>query len=624
MHKYFTKIVHHSAPPWRCFDVQRQKVVIRVISTIDLVSIELLYNDPFDYEKIGDEWRWRYKTARFHKQVYGASTLMWRVEIDVPPQRRLKYGFRALFNDETYCWVSEWGLESFSDTAVNTPHNHFFYPFIHAVDAPKTPSWVRKTVWYQIFPDRFYRSGTSVPPENLADWEKDKPASNNFFGGDLEGIRQRLGYLKELGVNGIYLTPVFKSSSNHKYDTEDYFNVDEHFGGTKALKALVVDAHRLGIRVMLDAVFNHVGSSHPFWQDVINRQEESPYKDFFHIHSFPVKKHPNESVNYDCFAFTPNMPKWNTENPQARKYLLDAALYWIKECEIDAWRLDVANEVSFDFWREFSALVHKAKPDFYVVGEIWDDASEWVNRGFFDAAMNYPLGSAVSALFLKNDIGVQTFTDMLFRALSRYDDNHNRVAFNLLDSHDTERALTAAHGNKQALRNAFTALFLLPGSPCIYYGDEIGMSGGGDPQCRSPMVWDRSLQDGSLLRFFRRLIKFRLANIDIINNCTLSFMESEGIFCWHLTRTALKRTTLQRLSPFSPADRGLTVVYTGQSAKRIAELERRFGPFVFSTFDGGPYKRYRRSTRRLPPYSIAVFGYPVGNGPRTKNSCCLR
>ncbi|MDR1126793.1 MAG: glycoside hydrolase family 13 protein [Treponema sp.] len=590
MSSYFTKIEHHSAPPWRYFDVQRQKIIIRAVSTTDLVDMELLYNDPFAYEKAGDEWLWRYKTARFCKQFCGDSALMWRVEIDVPSQRRLKYGFRASFDNNEICWFSEWGLEPFSDERVNNPHNHFFYPFIHAVDAPKTPQWVENTVWYQIFPDRFYRSGTSILPTTLADWEKDKPTSNSFFGGDIEGIRLKLGYLKDLGVNGIYLTPIFTSPSNHKYNTEDYFNIDEHFGGTSALKALVADAHDLGIRVMLDAVFNHIGSSHPFWQDVIARQEKSPYKDFFHIHSFPVKERVGESIGYDCFAFTPHMPKWNTENPQARKYLLDAALYWIKECDIDAWRLDVANEVSFDFWREFSTLVHKTKPDFYVVGEVWDDASEWVNRGFFDAAMNYPLGYAVSAFFLKNNIDAQTFADTLFRALSRYDDSHNRIAFNLLDSHDTERALTTAHGNKQALRNAFTVLFLLPGSPCIYYGDEIGMGGSGDPHCRAPMIWDEALQDKGLLTFFQRLVKFRLANISIINNSVLSFTEDEGIFCL-------------RLTPLTPT-RGLTVVYTGERAEQVEDLEHRFGPFVFSALDDEANKS------SIPLDSIAVFKQP--------------
>ncbi|MDR0785957.1 MAG: glycoside hydrolase family 13 protein [Treponema sp.] len=586
MNEYFAKIRHHSTPPWRYFDARRQKIVIRLISTPDVKNIELLYNDPFDYVQVDGEWRWRYKTAWFHKQFSGGSELMWRVEIGVPSRRRLKYGFRVSFDNGETSWFSEWGLEPFSDAAATAPHNHFFYPFIHTVDAPKTPAWAEKTVWYQIFPDRFYRSGASVPPDTLADWEKDKPTHRNFFGGDLEGIRRKLAYLKNLGVNGIYLTPIFKSPSNHKYDVEDYFSVDDHFGGIGALKTLVADAHNLGVRVMLDAVFNHIGNRHPFWRDVLERQEKSPYKDFFHIHNFPVKEQYEDPRNadYDCFAFTPRMPKWNTENPQARKYLLDAALYWIKECDIDAWRLDVANEVSFDFWREFSALAHSAKADFYVVGEIWDDASEWVNGGFFDSAMNYPLGGAISDFFLKKNINARAFTDKLFLALSRYDDRRNRGAFNLLDSHDTERALTTARGDKQALRNAFIALFLCPGSPCIYYGTEVGMSGDGDPQCRGPMVWDEERQDKSLLAFFQRLVKFRLANIDVINNSALNFAEDGEIFYW-------------RLEPISPMDRDLIVVYTGGETTRLEDLERRFGRLVFSAFDG----------EQPPPHSVAVF-----------------
>ncbi|MDR0643332.1 MAG: glycoside hydrolase family 13 protein [Treponema sp.] len=597
--------------PWRYFDVRRQKIVIRLISTPDIRNIELLYNDPFDYVQRGAEWIWRYETTSLSRQFSGGSALMWRVEIDIPPRRRLKYGFRVFFDNGETGWFSEWGLEPFSDAAVNMPHNHFFYPFIHDVDAPKPPVWVEETVWYQIFPDRFYRSGggvpQNIPTENLGDWEKDEPTRHNFFGGDLEGIRRRLAYLKNVGVNGIYLTPIFKSPSSHKYDTEDYFSIDERFGGTETLKALTASAHELGIRVMLDAVFNHIGNTHPFWQDVLEKQEKSPYKDFFHIHSFPVKEQYEEprSSNYDCFAFVPSMPKWNTENPQARKYLLDAALYWIKECDIDAWRLDVANEVSFDFWREFSALTHGAKPDFYVVGEIWDDASAWVNGGFFDAVMNYPLGSAVSGFFLQKKTDAQAalaFTDRLFLALSRYDDSRNSIAFNLLDSHDTERALTVAGGDKQALRNAFTVLFLLPGSPCIYYGTEVGMSGGGDPQCRAPMVWDEARQDKSLLAFFQRLIRFRLANIGLIKNCALSFIEEDGISYWQLIRQVPCQ-----LPPFSPSEKGLTVVYTNGEAAFLADLERRFGRLAFSALED-EREELRQPLRWLPPYSIAVFG----------------
>ncbi|MDR0710217.1 MAG: glycoside hydrolase family 13 protein, partial [Spirochaetaceae bacterium] len=362
--------------------------------------------------------------------------------------------------------------------------------------------------------------------------------------------------------------------------------VDSHFGTKDDLKALVAEAHQAGIRVMLDAVFNHIGASHPFWQDVLKNQEKSAYRDYFHIHSFPVReKYKNRfEINYDTFAFTANMPKWNTENSQARKYLIDAAIYWIKECDIDAWRLDVSDEVSLDFWREFSRSVREAKADCYILGEMWHDASNWLNSGYFNAAMNYPLGFAVTDFFLKKasdrKAGALAFTGKLTAALSRYSDLHTRAAFNLLDSHDTPRALTVAKGDKLALRNAFTMLFLLPGSPCIFYGTEIGMEGENDTDGRRPMIWDEKRQDRELLDFFRDLIAFRKANIAIINSCSMRYEAERDVSRWII----------------GAGENTLRAVYTGE---KPVEAGGETGECVLSA---GPI-----NNGKIPPFTLAVF-----------------
>jgi glycosidase len=312
------------------------------------------------------------------------------------------------------------------------------------------------------------------------------------------------------------------------------------------LKALTAAAHRLNMRVMLDAVFNHAGETHPFWLDLLKNQEHSPYRDYFHIRRFPVR-HPESSaisplrlpdardLDFHAFAWSPRMPKWNTENPAVRTYLLDAAVYWIRECDIDGWRLDVANEVSFDFWKEFSRLVRAEKNDLYILGEIWHDSSNWINSGLFDAVMNYPLEYAVSDCFLRKTITPDVFTRRLVSSLTRYSDLHNRLSFNLLDSHDTDRALTRAGGDKGALKNAFTMLFLLPGSPCLYYGTETGMEGGGDPDCRRPMIWDEKRQDQDLRSFFQNLIKFRKEFLPIINHCVVQYRKTDEAHYWEFS-----------------------------------------------------------------------------------------
>jgi glycosidase len=483
------------------------------------------------------------------------------VELPVPPARRMKYGFRVETMTRVF-YASDNRVVPFREDALSIPFNHYFFPFIHAIDAPRIPDWVPNTVWYQIFPERFHNGSPGLSPEKVENWDTGEPTPYNFFGGDLPGIRQKLGYLKELGVNGIYLTPVFQSPSSHKYDTEDYFKIDEHFGNLDDLKGLVREAHEAGMRVMLDAVFNHIGALHPFWRDVLEKQEQSPYRDYFHIHTFPVQEryeNPRE-LGFDTFSFSAKMPKWNTENPAARKYLLDAAAYWIRECDIDGWRLDVANEVSFDFWREFSTLVHGIKKDFYVLGEIWHDASPWINGGFFDAVMNYPLGFAIIDFFLKRNISTAQFNERLYAALSRYSDLHNQLAFNLLDSHDTARALHIAGGDKRALRAAFTMLFLLPGSPCVFYGTEIGMSGAHDPANRKPMLWDEAKQDRELFAFFQRLIAFRQEYIALINNARVCYepLGDDGSAIW----------------TFADGKRTLRAVYAGTNGVNVSIIDR--------------------------------------------------
>jgi neopullulanase len=242
----------------------------------------------------------------------------------------------------------------------------------------------------------------------------------------------------------------------------------------------------------------------------------------------------HDTLNYDAFAFVPNMPKWNTENPEARKYLIDVALYWIKECDIDGWRLDVSDEVSFSFWRAMREAVDAVKPDFYLLGEVWHDPSKWLNGGYFDAVMNYPLGHLIRDLFFTQKIGPDTFTQKLFAKLGRFSDMHNRVQFNLMDSHDTVRALTQAGGDKQALKNAFIFLFLMKGAPSIYYGTEVGMEGGGDPGSRGPMVWDAARQDKDLMEFFTRLFALRKKYNRLIQHADIIYSRKNNLCRWKL------------------------------------------------------------------------------------------
>jgi glycosidase len=588
---------HRASLPYCYYDRYRKKIVLRLVCSAEVICAGLVYGDPFETVKNGElpgsPWVWRYKNAGLEKQYEDPGRVVWRAELKMPERRRMKYGFTLETAEGSFYFSEKEGVVPCAGDSADPSggltgdnFNFFFFPFIHEVDAPSAPEWAQDTVWYQIFPERFCSGDPSISPAETADWETGKPGPRTFFGGDLAGIRQKLGYLKDLGVNGIYLTPVFSAPSNHKYDTADYFAVDRHFGTNDDLEALVAEAHGAGIRVMLDAVFNHIGASHPFWQDVLKNQEKSAYRDYFHIHSFPVReKYDNRfEINYDTFSFVAEMPKWNTENPRVREYLIGAAVYWIKKCAIDAWRLDVSDEVSLDFWREFSRSVREAKADCYILGEMWHDASNWLNPGCFDSTMNYPLGFAVADFFLRKGFdrkgGASAFNSRLASVLSRYSDLHTRVAFNLLDSHDTARALTLAEGDKRALRNAFAMLFLLPGSPCIFYGTEIGMEGTGDADSRRPMVWDEERQDGELRAFFRDLIAFRKNHTALINSCRMRYEEEGGVSRWIIGG---------REGP-------LRAVWAGEKPVRAAGEE---GDCVLSA---SPI-----NNGEIPPFTLAVF-----------------
>lgn len=336
-----------------------------------------------------------------------------------------------------------------------------------------------------------------------------KPERDNFFGGDLQGVIHHLDHLSELGVTAVYFTPIFSATTNHKYDTEDYMKIDPQFGDMDKLKQLVSLCHERGIRVLLDAVFNHSGKTFAPFIDLQENGEHSRYKDWFYIHKFPIAIE-NGIPTYDTFAFEPLMPKLNTANEEVKAYLLQVAEYWIKEANIDGWRLDVANEVDHQFWRDFRQVVKKVKPDAYILGEIWHESSTWLQGDQFDAVMNYPFTHAVHDFFVDQICDAQVFANAIGRQLSRYPRQANEVAFNLLDSHDTPRLLSKCGDDKRKMKLAAQFQFTFTGTPCIYYGDEVGLTGGEDPDCRKCMEWDPAKQDQELFAFYQQLIQMRM------------------------------------------------------------------------------------------------------------------
>lgn len=370
----------------------------------------------------------------------------------------------------------------------------------------RTPDWAKGAVLYQIFPERFANGNPDNDPPGVQPWGG-KPGVYNYFGGDLAGVMAHLDHLQSLGIDGVYFNPLFAGGSNHKYDTWDYMRIDPEFGTNEDFKRLCEALHRSGMRVMLDGVFNHTGTGFAAFKEAVAKGPGSPTWDWYTFEGFPVVQEPRP--NYKAWWGFAHLPQLNNSNPEVRAYLLDVARHWLAPGLADAWRLDVPNEVPRPFWGDFRTAVRQARPDALVVGEIWADGSPWLKGDSFDSVMNYRFRSAVLDFIAYEKLDAKAFGDILDQVRADYGDQVEPVLFNLLDSHDTERFLHSAKGDKSKLRLASLLQLTYPGMPVIYYGDEVGMTGGADPDNRRTMVWEPSQQDHRLLEHYRALIRLR-------------------------------------------------------------------------------------------------------------------
>lgn len=505
--------IYHRSSDSYCYAYDERTVHIRLRARKgDLQSVRALHGDKYD---------WDNTVSETHLRVMATDELFdyWQAEL-TPPHYRLRYSFELVSGDRKL-WYTEQG---FTEVKPQDPLTFFDYPFIWPNEVLKPPAWVKEAVFYQIFPERFANGDPSNDPTDIRAWDQDDPGQHDYYGGDLQGVLDRLDYIRSLGVNAIYFTPLFEANTNHKYDTADYYRIDPHFGDVSLLKKLVQACHERGIRVVLDAVFNHSGKGFAPFRDVLEKGRESAYWDWFLMRDDSVAD--GSRPPYHCFAFEAHMPKLNTTNPKVREYLLGVAEYWVKECDIDGWRLDVANEVDHDFWREFRKTLKSLKPDFYILGEIWHDAMPWLRGDQFDAVMNYPATEAVLQFSAHETIDAETLSSRINRLLASYPQQVNEAAFNIIGSHDTPRVLTIAQDARKVMQAALLQ-FILPGAPCIYYGDEVGMTGGADPDCRKPMVWDEKLQNAELLDFYRQLIVMRKAH-PALREGSFEFVYAQG------------------------------------------------------------------------------------------------
>lgn len=511
--------IEHQAKSNYAYSIDSHTIHIRLKALKDTINtVQIIYGDPFMWgmNEQTKEFEWMPETQQTHalkKEASSSSYDYYFTEIDVPT-KRVKYAF--LINDQYL-----YGSRDLVDISIHPGEqynlfNYYNFPYILKEDQYKAPSWVKDTIWYSIFPDRFYNKDNEN--EDILSWEsQDTYKNNQFYGGNLKGIKEKLPYIKEMGFDGLYMTPIFLSPSAHKYDTIDFFEIDPFFGSKEDLKDMIDTAHKLNMKVMLDAVFNHTSVQHPFFLDVIKHGKESLYYNAYYIKKTPITKtntrrhggHVDFNLDYETFAFSPNMPKTNTEDKIMRDYLLNVSKYWIEHFDIDGWRLDVSNEISHDFWRAFRKIVKKAKQDTFILGENWDNSMPWLHGDQFDAVMNYefmyPIWSYFGINIKQAKYSGEELKNTINQTLFAYPKNVIVNMFNLVDSHDTARISEVCDGNTDLLKLVYLFQFSLPGAPSIYYGGEIGLRGNHDPDNRRCMIWDEDRQDKSLSDFIKTL-----------------------------------------------------------------------------------------------------------------------
>lgn len=467
-----------------CFATNPKELVIRLRTAKEdtNLNVSLIYGPKYGFQ-----------TKQYEKEMkVGYEDELYRFyEITLSLEDvRLAYIFCLKEKDEI-SYFSEDGVTK-TYNFMESFYNFFQMPYINENDIIPRVDWMKGAVFYQIFIDRFYQANQKKDTSYINLKWGEKPDPKSFAGGDLKGITERLEYLKTLGITAIYLTPIFESISNHKYDIKDYKKIDPQFGTLADFKELVDQAHRLGIKIVLDAVFNHCSKDMFQFVDVQKKGKASEYYHWFVIQGDVIDL---ENVNYECFASCNYMPKLNTANKQVQDFLIEVALYWMKETQIDGWRLDVSDEISHVFWRRFRKEVKAYNKECAIIGENWHDAYPYLMGDQYDSIMNYSFTKACLDYFAKGTFCAKNMAEKLNRILMRNKQPVNDMMLNLLDSHDTHRFFTEVKKNKEKLLSALALEMVFPGAACIYYGTERLLEGGYDPDSRRCFPWEEAIDE---------------------------------------------------------------------------------------------------------------------------------
>lgn len=498
--------IYHESDSTYAYPLDEKTLCIKLrTKKDDIEKVTLMYGDRYEPVRI---------VTMFEIPMNKVFTddLFDYYEVTISPEfNRICYYFKLEDKEETVYYAQG----RFFKTPPEDRNRYFIFSYICKGDLYKAHDWWRQSIFYQIFVDRFNK-------EELDEAWFDEPTNKRMFGGNIKGIINKLDYIEELGINAIYLTPIFESPSCHKYDTIDYHNIDKSFGDKSVFREFVNKCHERGIRVILDAVFNHTSDEFFAFKDAIKKGKKSKYYDWYFF---------KEDGSYEMFGHSRNMPKLNTTNKEVKKYLLEVAKYWIEEFDIDGWRLDVANEIDHKFWREFRETVKKAKEDAIIIGEVWDGAESYLRGDQYDSTMNYPFMHIALEVFAKNTATLEELDIFIQNLFARYrrDIRHNLL--NLIDSHDTARFLYESDNDKEKLKSAVFYMFTSMGVPMVFYGDEAGLSGANDPHCRITMDFDNI--DKELFEFYKNMARIRKASRALQEGDYKKVFVSENLYAYN-------------------------------------------------------------------------------------------
>ncbi len=531
---------HRSSLPFQLITKDHQLyLMLKIVGDDPPCKVTCHYSDPSeaDYAKTGER-TFYLKSCGMESRSFSSNITYYFISISLTTHK-LRYYFTCEIEGTIFC-IDERGIYQNRDEDTI---RGFFVNYVYYDDKYDLPQSMKNRIWYQIFPDRFCND--TYISMDYPDLRDDKYRRYEF-GGTLRGIESRLAYIKNLGCSGIYLNPIFYAHSVHKYDTIDYYRIDPLFGSEEDFRSLVDTCHQMGIKVMLDGVYNHGSHLSPQFLNLIEKGESSPYKDWFllqdkstydvHAQYEQAKNHP-----YEVFGFVSSMPKWNTQNKEVQEYLIQSAEQWTRDYNIDAWRLDVPDEVNDQFLREYKKRLESVNREVYIIGEIWSDPSHWLQGDMFHGVMNYTLYYAIRD-YVSEKSTVTQFVEQLKKYYYETPLKIQEGMFNFCGNHDLPRITHFCQYNIKKTLLTYAISLFMPGNFSCYYGDEIFMEGEADPANRGVFPWGQELQEKEEYLILKKL--FHIYNTYSRSHLEITDIRIEGTLIFIQRRTENRKNTL--------------------------------------------------------------------------------